>query len=118
MRDGPKGVGFTLFTLATLGALALLMRARRAPWTLGACLLLAPTLFFAAVFVWRDSEGLIFFNFIALAVAMAALATALLRGEEWEPVSPLGDYLRGGRRVAASGALGAAFLVRDAEGLR
>jgi len=118
LREGPTGIGFTLFTLATLGALALLMRARRAPWTLGACLLLVPTLFFASVFVWRDAEELKFFNFIALSVAMAALATALLRGEDWEPVAAVGDYLRGGRRVARSGALGAALLIRDAEGLR
>ena len=118
LRAGASGIGFTLYVLATLAALAVLMRARRAPWTLGACLLLAPTLFFALAFVWRDSAELAFFNFLSVAVAMAALATALLRGEEWEPVASVGAYLRGGRRVALGTVTGSARLLRDAEQLR
>jgi hypothetical protein len=118
LRAGASGVGFTLFVLATLGALAGLMRARRAPWTLGACLLLAPTLFFAVVYVWRDSPALGFYNFLALGAAMAALATALLRGEEWEPMSSAGGYLRGARRVALGTAIGGGLLLRDSEGGR
>ena len=116
-RDGPRGVGFTLFTLATLGALAAHVRVRRASWNFGACLLLVPTLFFAATFLWRDSEALAFFNFVALAAAMAALATALLRGEDWEPVATVAEYLRGARRVGVSAAGGSALLLRDAHGL-
>ena len=118
LREGPTGIGFTLFVLATLVALAALQRVRRAPWSLGACLLLVPTLFFAATYLLRSSEPLALFNFLALAVAMAALATALLRGEEWEPVASLASYIRGGRRVALSAAGGAGRLLREGEGLR
>lgn len=118
LRRGPSGVGFTLFVLCTLGALAALMRARAARWTLGACLLVAPTIFFALVFVWRAAEGLRFFNFLALAVAMAGLATALMRGEDWDPMASVGGYLRGGMRVARGSGFGAAGLLREAEGLR
>jgi len=118
LRSGASGVGFTLFVLLVVGALAALTRAWRRPWTLGACLLLLPTLFFAASVSWRDSAPLAFFNVVALLASLAALATALMRGESWEPASSVGDYLRAAVRVAGHTAFGAPFLMRDADATR
>ncbi|MFL5574882.1 MAG: DUF4153 domain-containing protein [Gemmatimonadaceae bacterium] len=116
LRDGMQGVGFPLFVAALLGALGWLARARRAPWTLGACLLVAPVLWFSLALAWRDSGALAFYDLLALGAALAALSTALLRGADWEPAAGIGEYVRAAGSTAKQVAGGAGLLLlRDGD---
>lgn len=111
LREGPSGIGFPIFVAALLCALAWLTGARRMPWTLGACLLVAPALYFSIAFAWRASDALALLNLLALVAALTALSTALLRGEDWEPAAGIGDYVAGAGRTAREVAGGTGLLL-------
>jgi hypothetical protein len=77
---------------------------------------LGTALFFAVVFAWRDSEALLFYDFMAMLAALAMLAATTNRAS---PVrSLLGQYCRSlffvVRRAVATGALGVLQLLLDA----
>jgi len=114
LRGGGFGnLGLSLFLVLVLAALTWLTRVRRESWTFGACLLLVPTLWFALSFAWRDSATLAFCNLVGLLTCLAALATALARGEQWEPASGIAAYLEGAVTVALYCVGGAPRLLRE-----
>jgi Domain of unknown function (DUF4173) len=95
----PLGLNVLLFVLCFTAALALLLRAGRAPWHQGRRWMVAPLLLFAAAFAWHDSPLLTLTNLLALAGAVAL--GALRRTRPAPQDASLGDYAAG---LAAAGA--------------
>ncbi|HET7459486.1 MAG TPA: DUF4173 domain-containing protein [Gemmatimonadaceae bacterium] len=115
LRDGPTGIGFTLFVAALVGVLAWLTKMRRVRWTLGSALLVPATLWFAAAITWRDSGALAGYNVLALLAALSALSWALLRGDRWEPgEAGVGAYVGGAVKSGLSAGVGVLPLLVDA----
>lgn len=105
----PLGLNIALWTTIFVIALTALLRVGRAPWHQGRRFMLAPLLFFAAMFVWHDSTLLFAANFLALAAAVAM--GALRRTQPRLDSATLSDYGGGAVSAGCAMAAGAAHLL-------
>jgi hypothetical protein len=110
----PLGLNVAVLTAALLAALGWLARRRGRPVTVGAVLLGALALAFAAAVAWRDAGTLVALDVLALWSVLCTLAPAVLHGDAL-PVERAGpaDYARGALRVTGLAALGAPSLAGE-----
>lgn len=91
LRATPWGVNVTLWTLAFVGLAVALMAFGGVEARGEGRWLVAPLVFFAALFVWRDSDTLAVVNGLALAIALSLAALRSRAGRI--VVAGLADYL-------------------------
>ena len=107
---GP-GINLVLWVVAALGGTAWVARLRGRAITSDQWALAVAVVFFAGVFAWRDAEGLLVLNMLAMLSAFGLFALAL---EGW-PASvvrgSVGELLVGGASVGFSGAFGTPVLI-------
>jgi hypothetical protein len=103
------GLNVLLWTMAFVGALAVLLRVARAPLHQGRRWMLAPLLVFSAAFVWHDSQLLIAANLIALAGALTL--GALRRNGRPMRLAPVTEYVAGAAVAGFSALAGAVHLL-------
>ena len=104
LRAQPLGLNLLLLTATLVAALAWLARRREQPLTLGAALLGALAIVFAAAAAWRDAEALAVLDFLALCTVLCALAAAVLQGDALDvdhagPLTYVGGAVVTGARV-------------------
>ena len=97
LRATPWGLNVFLFALALVGLTAALASWRGIRLLGEGRFLVAPLLFFAALFAWRDSNTLAVVNGLSI---LAALSLAVLRSRSGRLVSGLSDYLYWGLQAA------------------
>ena len=115
-RGVPLGLNLGLWTACALGPVWALARRAGRPLTVGAGLLGALALAFAACVAWRDADALVALDLAALATAAAALARAVRHGTGWAVEhAEAGAYVAGAAAVAGDVLTAAGGLaVRDA----
>jgi Domain of unknown function (DUF4173) len=108
--DGPAlGINAGLFSLAFVGALALLLRAGRIPLHQGRRLMALPLLVFAGLLAWHDSRLLVAANLLAIAGAISL--GALRRTAPDVAAAEVSDYMSGAVTAGASAFGGAVMLM-------
>ena len=97
LRSTPWGLNVFLFAFALVGSAATLASWRGLRLLGEGRFLVAPLLFFAALFVWRDSNTLAVINGLSILVA---ISLAVLRSRSGSLVAGLSDYLYWGLQAA------------------
>ena len=97
LRATPWGLNVSLFALAFVGLAAALASWRGVRLLGEGRFLVAPLIFFAALFMWRDSNTLAVINGLSILVA---LSLAVLRSRSGSLVAGLSDYLYWGLQAA------------------
>ena len=105
------GVNLVLWVIPALGAIAWVARVRgrnmsAEHWALGAAIV-----FFAGTFAWRDAEGLLVFNMLAMLSAFGLLALALSGWPAQLTRASVGELLVGGASLGFSAAFGTPALI-------
>lgn len=118
LRTDGVGINFVLWCLCAVAAFASLARRRSEAQHRWQWALIAPILFFAGVFAWRDSEQLLVLNMLALLSAFGILALAFLGHPADIRRASVFDYLEGAFGIGFSGAFGAIPLVASDGALR
>lgn len=111
----PLGLNLLVLVAALLAAVAWLARRTGRPLTLGAALLGALALAFAAAAAWRDAPTLVALDVLALLSVLCALAPTVLHGDalEVDRAGPLA-YVAGAVTTGARAAFGAPVLAARA----
>lgn len=105
----PLGLNVAIFAVCFVLALALVLRAGRAPFHQGRRWMAAPLLVFAAAFVWHDAPLLATANLIALA---GAVSIGALRRTQPSPIQAgVGDYAAAATAAGAGTFAGAIHLL-------
>lgn len=118
LKTEELGINFLLWCLCAVVAFVSLARRRgemerRWQWAL-----VAPVVFFSAVFAWRDSEQLLVLNMLALLSAFGVLALAFLGHPADIRQASVREYLEGAFGIGFSGAFGVIPLVANDGALR
>ena len=106
LRDGPAGIGFTIWiSLVALGARALCRRAER-PMSREAAAWLATAVLFSFGLAWRDSSALGFIDFLVTVAALGMAAVAISDEDAALFAGRLRDTVWAGFAIIASVASG------------
>ena len=110
LRTNGLGINFPLWVLGAGAATVWLSSARPEVRRRAALLLVVPVLFFASAFAWRDADGLLVLNMVAMLVAFGVLAFALSGWPASLREGKLMEYFLGAASLGLSAAVGAPLL--------
>ncbi|HEX8850443.1 MAG TPA: DUF4153 domain-containing protein [Gemmatimonadaceae bacterium] len=110
LRTNGLGINFPMWVLAAVAAILWLSTARPDTRRRAAPVLAVPVLFFASAFAWRDADGLLVLNMVAMLVAFGVLAFVLSGWPASLREGRLMEYFLGAASLGLSAAVGAPLL--------
>jgi hypothetical protein len=111
LRTDGAGVNIPLWSLAAVSGALILERQRSGSVPVPALLFAGVAVFFASVFAWRETEGLLVFSMLSMLTAFGMLAFALARWPADLIGATLTRYLAAAFGLGLSAVFGALLLV-------